>query len=373
MSEATTTTFTVRDARPDELAGLRDVASRAFDRFDMLLYSTRGREVLVAVDADEQPLGGVVLHATPRADRPAPHGRLGVVHFIFVDPDIQVSGIGTALRQAADQRFDALGCTETSARIDATNSASQALHRAGGYQLADAGDQLRRWGWRLPLRWLQAGHGLDPGMQLWLRPATRPDRPHHTGRALAGTWLLNLLLLTVVAWRAPRGEAGALVTVVSLAGALAVLLGAREAAIRLVARRAGTRLQHAAWPNGIGLAGALAAAVGVWFPLTGSSTPQQPGWRHDRHVPLLGKAHLAGGLVVATLAWATILIDPPATAPVWDEIRRAALMLALVDLVVPYSPMIGNAARHVRRWSTPAWLLLALAAATAQTWILVTG
>ena len=369
MSDTTATTaITVRDARPDDLPVLRELATQAFDGFDRMLYSTRGREVLVAVDAADRPVGGVIFHATSAA---GPHGRLGVVHFIFADPDIQPSGIGTALRQAADQRFEELGCTETSARIDATNSASQALHRAGGYRLASAGDQLRRWGWRLPLRWVQAGHGLDPGMQLWLRPAA-PTSPR-TGRALAGTWLLNLLLLLVVAWRAPRSEAGTLVTVAALAFTAVVLLGSREAAIRLLARRAGTRLRHAAWPNGLGLASALAMTLGVWFPLTGSSTPQQRGWRHDRHIAMLGKAHFAGGLVVAALAWTAILMEPAAAAPVWSEVRRAALMLALVDLVVPFSPMIGNAARHVQRWSTPAWLLLAFAAVTAQLVILATG
>lgn len=369
MSDRTTTTngrITVRDARPADEAALRSVAARAFDPFDMLLYSTRDRDVLVAVDEDDRPVGGVVLDATPAADEPAPDGRVGVVHFVFVDPDVDARGIGTALRDAADARFAELGCTEVAARIDATNSASQALHRAGGYRPATFGDQLRRWGWRLPLRWKQVGHGFDPGMQLWLRQAPEGGAPARPGRALASTLVLNMLVLALVAWRAPRGDARPVATLLTLLATTTVLLGAREAAVRAVARSAGTRLHHHPWHNGLGLAGVLALAVGVWFPLTGSSTPQAPGWRSHEHERMLGRAHLAGGLAVLAAAWATVALSAASFDPVWAEVRRAALTLALVDLVVPVSPMIGNAAHHVLRWSRAAWAGLAALAVAAQ-------
>ena len=334
---------------------------RAFDPFDWLLYSTRGREVLVAVDADDTPIGGVVLHATPAPDRPAPHGRLGIVHFIFADPQAGIRGIGTALRDAADERFEQLGCTETSARIDAVNTASQALHRSGGYHLASGREQLRRWGWRLPQRWLQAGHGFDPGMQLWLRPDTTPAaRPPARWTRLTATWLINAALLAVIAWRAPRGEAPLAVALGTAVLAAGVLLGLREAGIRLAARAQGLDLGHAPWGNAIGLSGALAFAFGVWLPLSGSSTPQAARWRHDAEVARLGRAHLAGGLAVAALAWTTVLIEPDLAWLSWPDLRRAAVMLALVDLVVPISPLIGTAARHVKQWSTAAWVPLAV-------------
>lgn len=341
----------IRPLEDAEAGRLRAVAARAFGRFDRLLFSTRGREVLVAVDG-ERIVGGVVLHVTSAGAL----GRLGVVHFIFADPDVHVPGIGTALRAAADARFTELGCTETSARIDVTNSASQALHRAGGYRPVAVSDQLRRWGWRLPLRWWQAGTGFDPGMQLWLRPA--PDAPtaRPLWRALGTTAVLNLLVLCLVAWRAPRGDAGALAVVGTLMATIAVMLSLREAAIRLAARRQDLALGHVPWSNGLGLAGVLAAGLGVWFPLTGSSTPQRPGWRHERDITRLGRAHLAGALVVAALAWAAVLAEPTLGWVSWAEVRRAAVLLALFDLVLGFSPMIGTAARHVRAWSTWAWL-----------------
>jgi hypothetical protein len=94
----------------------------------------------------------------------------------------------------------------------------------------------------------------------------------------------------------------------------------------------------------------------VWFPLTGSSTPQRPGWRHDLEVASLGRSHLVGALVLALLAWTTMLVDPSVEWLAWAEVRRAATTLALFDLVLGFSPMIGTAARHVRRWSPTAWL-----------------
>jgi L-amino acid N-acyltransferase YncA len=363
-SSADTTTdsagaVSVRPMEPGDAEPLRRVMRRAFDRFDQLLYTTRNRDVLVAVDQHGTVVGGVVLHATPGPDRPAPGGRLGIVHFVFADPDASLTGIGTALREAADRRFDELGCTETSARIDAVNSASQALHRAGGYRLASFGDQVRRWGWRLPRRWLAAGHGFDPGMQLWLRPA--PGDPRRAARStrFAATWALNLGLLAIVAWRAPRADAAPTTVLLTLALGALVVLGLREATIRTVAAMRGLDLEHAPWPNAIGLGAALAAAVGVWLPLTGSSTPQTPGWRHDIAVPHLGITHLAGGLAVAAIAWTTVLVEPTVTWLAWPELRRIAITLALVDLVVPISPMIGTTARHVQTWSTTAWAALA--------------
>jgi len=355
--------------RDDEAAEVRAIAARAFERFDMLLFSMRGREVLVATGVDGRILGAIVLHATDAGSL----GRLGVVHFVFADPDAGVPGVGTALREAGDQRFAELGCTETSARIDVINSASQALHRAGGYQVASASDQWRRWGWRLPIRWWQTGTGFDPGMQLWLRgaPEVRPATVDRAGapdddarrrrwRALAVTAAINLLLLSLVAWREPRGELGAIPTLATLVVTVTVMLGLREAAIRLVARRDGMVLGHVPWPDGLPLATLLAAAFGVWFPLTGSSTSQRPGWRHDRDVPALGRSHLAGALTVAVVAWTAALTDPGVDWLAWAEVRRAAVMLALFDLAFGFSPMIGTAARHVRRWSTPAWAALAV-------------
>lgn len=344
----------VRPMRDGEHEQVRAIVDRAFDAFDRLLFSTRGRETLVAVDGDGRIVGGLVLRATASGRL----GRLGMVDFVFADPEVRIPGIGTRLRDAADARFEELGCRETAARIDVTNSASQALHRSGGYRPATVSQQLRRWRWPLPLRWWQIGTGFDPGAQLWLRPAAEDRGRRPLWRALTVTAALNLLLLAIVAVRAPRAEVDLWPVAGALGATVAILLGAREVAIRTVARRQGLRLGHEPWTMGIVLGVVVAAGLGVWFPLTGSSIPQRPGWRHDREITALGQAHLAGALAVAALAWTVALVEPSITWLAWDEVRRAVVTLALFDLVLGFSPLVGTAARHVRAWSATAWGVL---------------
>jgi hypothetical protein len=197
-------------------------------------------------------------------------------------------------------------------------------------------------------------------MQLWVRDerAPRVAKPSLWSRLIV-TLILNVLLLALVAWRDPRTTADLLTLMLALPLIATLLLGVREAAIWLVAAIQRQQFTHAPWPNGLGLAGLLALGLGVWFPLTGSTTPATPGWRHERAIPALGGAHLAGGLAVAALTWSVLLITPDPTWVWWPELRRAAVMLALIDLVVPVSPMLGNAARHVYAWSPLTWALLA--------------
>ncbi|PDW01012.1 GNAT family N-acetyltransferase [Candidatus Chloroploca asiatica] len=317
-------TVTVRLMRADDAEPLRQVVNRAFPLFDRMTFSTHNHDVFVAVDADERVVGGVVLDVSPRPDCDAPRGRTGTVVYICADPEAHLPGIGGALRDAASQYFAQVGCRETFARIDAVNTASQQLHRRGGYELLPMRIQMHRWGWHLPLRWHAAGHGFDPGMQLWVRdeqalPVTTPS----LWSRLLVTLILNVLLLGLVAWRDPRATADPLTLMFGLALTATLLLGVREAAIWLVAATQRQQVSHAPWPNGLGLAGLLALGVGVWFPLTGSTTPTTPGWRHERAIPALGRAYLAGGLAVAALTWSVLLITPDPAWVWWPEIHTA--------------------------------------------------
>lgn len=62
---------------------------------------------------------------------------------------------------------------------------------------------------------------------------------------------------------------------------------------------------------------------------------------------------LAG--LLAALAWTVVSVEPPNDWVAWGEVRRAAVILALFDLVLGFPPMIGTAARHIREWSPTAW------------------
>lgn len=89
------------------------------------------------------------------------------------------------------------------------------------------------------------------------------------------------------------------------------------------------------------------------------SASQHPGCRHDRRIAPLGRSHLTGAIVVAVFAWTALLTEPGSEWLASDELRRAAVILALFDLVLGFSPTIGTAARRVRRWSLAGWIVLA--------------
>lgn len=344
----------VRPATSEDLPQVRAIVARAFDPFDRLLFRVKSHHRLLVAESQGVVVGGTVLHVATHADG----GVQGVIDWVFADPAAEVRGVGSALRDAALTWFAGQGVTEATARIDAVNSASAQLHRSGGYRRLGAAAQLRRWGLLGMLRrWRVGGSGFDPGMQLWVHPAG--DEEEVSGRwwrRFGATLAINALVLTVVALRSPRAEG-----VLAAAGAIVVLLGIlllREVLIRSVARGQGLGLGHAPWPNGLGIAVPLAAAFGVWFPMTGSATPERPGWRVEELRAAIGRAHLGGALVVAAAAWVAVLVEPAAAAAWWPALRRGLVMLALIDLAVPVAPMIGTAARHVAAWSRAAGVAL---------------
>jgi RimJ/RimL family protein N-acetyltransferase len=354
------TRITVRPATEADGADLEVLVARAFDRFEQQLFSTTGHS-LVAVDDHGRLLGGTVLRTIDVRGL-----RVGVVDWVFADPAAGVGGVGSALRDAAHDWFQEQRCHEQVARIEPVNTASQELHRRGGYVPLPFRSQVRRWGWRLPQLWLRAHAGFDPGLRLWVRTAPL-DTPSVRSR-WAGTVLLNTLLLVLVAWRAPR-EITLGLTGIAWTGAIVVLLlGVREASLRLVARAHGLTLGHVPWVSGTGVGLALALLAGVWFPLTGSSVPNPAPWRYARARPALARAHLVAGVVVLAVGWSAALIP---AAPAWlplADIQRAATMLALIELVVPASPFLGRSARIVRDHSPRAWLSLAAGATALGMW-----
>ena len=70
-------------------------------------------------------------------------------------------------------------------------------------------------------------------------------------------------------------------------------------------------------------------------------------------------AHLVGGLTVAALAWALLLLGPPDRAVPWSDVARAAMMVAFLDLVVPANHFVGTTARLAWRHSPATWMLVA--------------
>ena len=70
-------------------------------------------------------------------------------------------------------------------------------------------------------------------------------------------------------------------------------------------------------------------------------------------------AHLVGGLAVAAIAWALLLVGPPDGSVPWSDVARAAMMLAFLDLVVPADHFVGTTARLAWHHSPVTWALVA--------------
>ena len=349
-------TVAVRPLREGDRADLEAIADRAFSRTERVSFDPDKGHTLVAT-ADGDVVGGAVLRTVDLGDR-----RVGFTDWVFADPEQGVPGTGSALRDAAIEYFEAAGVDETVARIASVNSASQELHRRGGYAPLPFRQQVRRWGRRLPRVYL-ASHGLtDAGLRMWVRGAD--PAPASLVSRLAATWWINVLLLAVVTLRAPRQIATLGSALVWLPLIAFVLLGLREATLRVVARDRGLSLGHAPWIGGVAGVGLPVGVIfGAWAPMFGSSAPDAPGWRYERDLQALALAHVGAGVAVAVVAWVTVLWDPGAellgAQLPWADIRRAATTFALLDLV-PFARVYGNAGRVIHDHSSRWWIAMAV-------------
>ena len=144
------------------------------------------------------------------------------------------------------------------------------------------------------------------------------------------------------------------------------LLGLREEAMRLVAWLRGLPVRHRAWESAFPLSLGVALALGVFFPVPGSVYPRQGAW-HDRDLlPKLGPIAFAGAAAVLLFTWAAWAlagfggVSPEVTQ--WlITARRAGLMLAVFDVLLPFSPFGSFDGRRVWDWNRAAWGVLAVA------------
>ncbi|TVR25157.1 MAG: hypothetical protein EA387_04530 [Nitriliruptor sp.] len=350
--------MTIRPLEPEETGRFRAVARRSFGLMDSVGFSTEGDRVLAAVDGDGEVVGGTVLRTFTTAGR-----TIGVIDWVFADPEKAPRGTGGALRDAALAWFDAVGADELFASIEPLNTASEALHRAGGFAPLPWRAQARRWGWRLPevqLRSHLTPYGTNE--RPWVRPAESDQRWWRPRTWWTATLPLNVALLVIVSIRAPLTLTIDLSGLLWIAGVGAALLGVREGLVRLVARALGQRqpLLHVPWTNGVPVSGLFAVALGIWVPLTGSSVPAAGGtWRLDRETRWMLPAQLVGGLAVAAVAWTLLLLGPSTGVVPWSDVARAATMLAFLDLVVPADHFVGTTSRLAWRHSPVTWALVA--------------
>jgi hypothetical protein len=148
--------------------------------------------------------------------------------------------------------------------------------------------------------------------------------------------------------------------------AIVGLFGLREAAMKLAARLQGLPVRHRAWEAAFPLSVGVALMLGWFFPMPGSVYPRGGIWRYRDLLSKLGPIALAGASAVLVFAWASWGLVrfggfPPEVAS-WLRLGHVAgQMLALLEVLLPFSIFVSFNGRRVWDWSRPAWAVLAAA------------
>ena len=352
--------ISTRRMREDEKEAVRALAGRAFPSANAF-FSPPPR-TLVA-ERDGQLVGAVV----PKLFM-LPNGHQGGVMFwLMSSPEARGSGVGAGLVEAALRFLEEHDCREMFACVEGFNTSSSKLFAAHGFTILSLGEQLRRYGLLGTFTlWLRtARFGGDVGHFLWARPgATRPDRP-------ALQWwvgaVVSTLILLLAGWRDGwvRG-----LDPTRLLGGTAVILalyGLRKAAMRLAAHSQGLSVRYRAWEAAFPLSIGAALLLGVFFPTPGSVYPLGRAGRYRDLLPKLGPTAFAGAAAVLVFTWVVWALmrfcGPPGEIAAWLRVAHAAgLSLALLEVLVPFSPFASFGGRRVWEWNRPVWGVLAAAA-----------
>lgn len=344
----------IRPIRDGEKAAAQRVMRRAFSPPTWLFFSW-SKHVLVA-EHEGRIAGGVVLEIFTVRKR-----KVGFVSWLFTDPEARGLGAGQALIEGALDFFEAQGCTEVSACVEGYNTSSSKVFATRGFTILSPGEQLRRYGLGIIPYWLHSFHFVDVGHFLWVKPgAERPDSP--TLQWL-GTWLINTLLLWVGLWRRGGLHLDALW---AMPLAFLALFGLRSLAMLGAAKVQGLAVRFRAWESSVPLVAALSLLFGAFFPFPGSFYPVGERWRYRDLLPKLGPMALAGTLASLALAWgswAALRWDlAPALQPLWGALFGIGRILALLETVVAFFPLISYNGRRIWDWNRVIWALVSAAA-----------
>lgn len=344
----------IRPIRDGEKAEAQRVMRRAFSP-PTWLFHTWSKDVLVAEHAG-RIVGGVVLIVFTVSKR-----KVGFVSWLFTDPEARGLGAGQALIEGALAFFEAQGCTEFSACVEGYNTSSSKVFSTRGFTILSAGEQLRRYGFGILPYWWHSFHFIDVGHFLWVKPGEeQPDSPL---LQWLGTWLINALLLLVAVWRVGTLSVNDLWTIPT---AILALFGLRSLAMWGAAKAQGFAVRFRAWESSTTLVAIIALLFGGFFPFPGSFYPVGNEWRYRDVLPKIGPMALAGTLatlVVAWGSWAALRWNlAPGLGPVLLPLQQLSRMLAILESIVAFFPLISYNGRRLWDWNRVIWALVSLAA-----------
>ncbi len=216
-------------------------------------------------------------------------------------------------------------------------------------------------------------HVFDLGHFLWARPATQdepiPARSRLVPGGGASAWWMNVLVLSVLYWlqglRAGWMGVQNLHALWQIALAIAVVLGVRSLAMKVVGRLIGLEARYRMWETGLTLSVIVAVLGGLFLP-PGSHYPRTVRWSYRSELPRLGPVAFAGSLAVLVLGWLLYALYAVGGFGVTDLVHgtleramQAARILLLFDVLLPFFPFGSFNGRRVLDYSRVLWVLLA--------------
>ena len=352
--------ISVHHMHEEETRAVRSLAGRVFSRLESAFFSPPP-QTLVA-ERDGRLVGVLVPKVFVLPDK----RRYGAIFWLMTAPEARGSGAGGRLIESALEYFEEHGCREAFACVEGYNTSSSNLFATRGFTILSPREQLGRYGLLGTVAlWIKMFRlGADVGHFLWVRPgARRRDQP--ALQWWAGT-LLSVLVFLLAGWRGGWVEEFEPVMVLGATLAIMALFGLRDAAMRLAARWKGLLVRHRVWEAAFPLSVGVALMLGLFLPTPGSVYPRGGTWRYRNLLPKLGPIAFAGASAVLVFTWATWALlrfgVPPSELASWLRFGHVAgLMLALFEVLLPFSIFVSFNGQRVWDWSRPAWAVLAAA------------
>lgn len=351
------TDVAVRPMRAEEAAAVKAMGERSFSLLARLFFQLSS-DVLVA-EHEGRLAGAAVLKTGTLPDK----RRIGLVAWIYTDPQSRGVGAGQALTDSALRFFDQRDCSHVFACVEGYNSSSTKLWATRGFSVLSPGAQWRMFGFMLPFVLYHASHLFDVGHLLWCRPGT--DKPDSGAMQWLGTYAANAALLSVAVARLWPGSAGQ--RFVPLFVVLLAFLGLRSAGMYLAGRSAGLDLRFRAWESGLPLATAIAVLLHGWYPVVGSWYPRGHDWRYRDLQAGLARMALGGIAAVLVLLAAVVglgrAVNLGAGARPWLQMGYlVGQPLAILDVLMPFFPLSSYNGRRVWDWNRAAWAVVVILA-----------
>lgn len=359
----------IRELRPQDRAVVAALAVRAFVPLQASFVVPSGSGGVIAL-VEGRPAAASLVRVIK-----LPNGaKVGMIAWLMTDPDRRGLGLATRLVNESVRNLVEAGCTAIVTDVEGYNTASANVFHGAGFRRLSVSEQRKRWGlFNLFWLWIRTGVAVDPGHFMWVadREATTaapsPEEPAPLRARLFAIVLNSLLALFALSLGGGlflAGEAGLpdASRLLAVFFGVAVLLLARESAMRIAAGADGPAFEFRAWEGGWGISVLIAIAFGRVLPLPGNLYPVGDGWRTRDHIARLGRSAVASALVLSALVLAASAMRPHAISFI-DELARVIVFvgkpLLLFDTLVAVAPFEGFNARHLRDYRKPTWIALA--------------